>query len=379
MPELMSRTAVPRRVTAPHALASFAAVVHRHTGQDDVTIDCHVSGDGTAGTGVVTVELGDDPSFSVLVDRATAARDELPEASSAGAEEQEDVPETDYTFAYEADSLTLLAHGARAPGLEAAARTASLCGTHDPARRAVSALDPATEAESRGLRVLGHGDRTPPPPRCVHELVAERAAATPEAPAVSRAGRVLTYGELDARAEQPAVRLRAAGLGTHRVAAVLQRRSPELVVTLLSILGTGGAYLVLDPKDPAERQARLVRDAGAVLLIAEDGLGDRAPADLGGERVPSLIDLTLGILREDIEANKRYHLPDPPRLPVAITAIGWSRDFEVPYRSMGGRADCGTTDFEVLEDEQYTFTEAHAALLGVFSAGLLPTAAEHLR
>ncbi|MFE3165043.1 AMP-binding protein [Streptomyces sp. NPDC059224] len=371
MPELMSRTAVPRRLTAPHAPASFAAVVHRRAGRDDVTIGCHVSGDGTAGTGVVTVEPGDAPSFSVLADRTTAALDELPEASSAGAEEQEDVPETDYTFAYEADNLTLLAHDARAPGPEAAARTDSRCGTHDPARRAVSALNPATEAENRGLRVLGHDDGTPPPPpRCVHELVAERAAATPEAPAVSRAGRVLTYGELDARAEQPAVRRRAAGLG--------QQRSPELVVTLLSILETGGAYLVLDPEDPAERQARLVRDAGAVLLIAEDGLGDRALADLGGEQVPSLIDLTLGILHEDIEA-KRYHLPDPPRLPVAIPAIGWSRDFEVPYRSMGGRADFGTTDFEVLEDERYTFTEAHAALPGVFSAGLLPTAAEHLR
>ncbi|MER5519748.1 AMP-binding protein [Streptomyces sp. NPDC002763] len=344
MSELMSRTAVPRRVTAPHAL---------------VTIDCHVSGDGTAGTGVVTVELGDDPSFSVLLDRATAALHELPEASNAGAEEQEDVPETDYTFAYEADNLTLLAHGARAPGPGAAARTASLCGTHAPTRRAVPALAPAREAGSRELRALGHGDRTPPP-HCVHELVADRAAATPEAPAVSRTG-VLTYGEPDARAEQPAVGLLAAGLGTHPVAAVLQRRSPELVVTLLSILKTGGACLVLDPEDPAERQARLVRDAGAVLLTAEDRLGDRAPADLGDERVPSLIDLMLGILHEDIEASKRYHLPDPPRLPVAITAIGWSRGFEVP------------------EDEHHTFTEAHAALLGVFSAGPLPMAAEHLR
>jgi hypothetical protein len=150
MLELLSRTAVPRRVTAPHALASFAAVVHRHTGQDDVTIDCHVSGDGTAGTGVVTVEPGDDPSSSVLADRTTAALDELPEASSAP-------------------------------------------------------------------------------------------------------------------------------------------------------------------------------------------------------------------------------------LPAAITAIGWSRDFEAPFRSMGRQADCGTTDFEVLEDEHCTFTAAHATPLGVFSAGLLPTAAEHLR
>lgn len=100
---------------------------------------------------------------------------------------------------------------------------------------------------------------------------------------------------------------------------------------------------------------------------------------LGGEPVPSLIDLTLGILREDIEANKRYHLPDPPRLPVALTALGWSGDFEVPHATMGGWDRCGDTVFDVLEGEHYTFTEAPAALLDRFTAGLLPTTADRPR
>ena len=100
---------------------------------------------------------------------------------------------------------------------------------------------------------------------------------------------------------------------------------------------------------------------------------------LGGEPLPSLIDLTLGILRADIEANKPYHLPDPPRLPVALTAIGWDGDFEVPYRSMGGWDVCGDTVFELLQGEHHTFTEAPDALLQVFSAGLLPAAAGHPR
>jgi surfactin synthase thioesterase subunit len=93
---------------------------------------------------------------------------------------------------------------------------------------------------------------------------------------------------------------------------------------------------------------------------------------LGGEPVPSLIDLTLGILRADIEANKRYHVPHPPRLPVPLTAIGWTGDFEVPYRTMGGWDSCGDAEFEVLEGEHYSFTEAPAALLELFTAGLLP-------
>jgi amino acid adenylation domain-containing protein len=282
MTELMSRTAAPHGLAAPHVLASFAAVVHRYTAQDDVTLNCRVLGGDSARNGVVTVEVGDDPSFAVLVGRAATVLDELPAAPALGEEDadlHEDVLDTDYAFTYDGEVATLLVHGERATGLEVAAHAASRCGALDPAR-AVSALDLAEEAEVRGLRVLGHGDRTPPPARCVHELVAERAAAAPEAPAVSSGDRGLTYGELDARAEQLAERLRAAGLGPTRLAAVLQRRSPELIVTLLGILKTGAAYLVLDPEDPSERHARLVRDAGAVLMVAEAGLGERVPANL---------------------------------------------------------------------------------------------------
>lgn len=96
---------------------------------------------------------------------------------------------------------------------------------------------------------------------------------------------------------------------------------------------------------------------------------------LGAEPVPSLIDFTLSILREDIEANKRYHVPDPPRLPVPLTAVGWHGDVEVPHSTMGGWDLCGDTDFVVLEGEHYTFTEAPGTLLDVFSAGLLPAPA----
>ncbi|MEU6540677.1 non-ribosomal peptide synthetase [Streptomyces sp. NPDC047000] len=304
MTELMSRTAAPRTATAPRALASLAAVVHRRTGQDDVTVACHVTADGAVRSGTVTLGLGDDPSFAVLAARASAALDELP---AAGDEETgADAPDSDHTLVLDEESVTLLVHGARAPGLEAAAHTASRCGTEDPARR-VSALDLATSAQSRDLAALGRADRTPPPARCVHELVAERAAAAPGAPAVGRGDQVLTYGELDTRAERLARRLRTAGLGPHRVAAVLQRRSPDLVVTLLGILKTGGAYMVLDPQDPAERWAGLVADAGATVLVAEEGLRDRAPQGL-----PVIDPATEGTAGEAPDAPSAAPAPQDP-------------------------------------------------------------------
>jgi len=39
--------------------------------------------------------------------------------------------------------------------------------------------------------------------------------------------------------------------------------SPELIVTLTAILKSGGAYLYLNPAEPAEQRARIAPDAGA--------------------------------------------------------------------------------------------------------------------
>ena len=88
----------------------------------------------------------------------------------------------------------------------------------------------------------------------------------------------LSYGELDARANQLAHHLRSLGVGPEVVVGLCVERSLEMVVGLLGILKAGGAYLPLDPDYPPERLAFMLEDAGAPVLVTQAALLDRLPA-----------------------------------------------------------------------------------------------------
>jgi len=114
-------------------------------------------------------------------------------------------------------------------------------------------------------------------PRCIHELVAEQAARTPDRIAVSFRGTSLTYRELDDAADALAGRLRAVGVGGGSVVAVVLGRTPELIVTLSAILKAGGAYLYLDPAEPVEQRDRIVADARARIAVVAPQFADQSP------------------------------------------------------------------------------------------------------
>ncbi|CAM5331254.1 thioesterase [Streptomyces spiroverticillatus] len=88
---------------------------------------------------------------------------------------------------------------------------------------------------------------------------------------------------------------------------------------------------------------------------------------LGGEPHPDLIDLTLRVLRHDVEVNKRYHVAEPTRLPCPVTSLGWSRDTGIEPRLMSGWSACGDVDDVVLDGDHYAFVDAPADLVRLFT------------
>jgi amino acid adenylation domain-containing protein len=112
----------------------------------------------------------------------------------------------------------------------------------------------------------------------LHAQFAQQAARTPDAPAVVFRDEVLTYAELDARANRLARHLRARGAGPEVRVGICLERSPQTVVALLAVLKAGAAYLPLDPAYPADRLAYMLEDTGAPLLVTQSSLRGLLPA-----------------------------------------------------------------------------------------------------
>src|SRR6185369_17020673 len=107
----------------------------------------------------------------------------------------------------------------------------------------------------------------------VHEVFARHARRTPGALAVADPAESWTYGELDERADRLAAWLSGAGAGPGDVVAFWAHRSAPLVWGVLGALKAGAAFLMLDPRHPAPRQAQMLALArpAAWLRVAAAG------------------------------------------------------------------------------------------------------------
>lgn len=129
----------------------------------------------------------------------------------------------------------------------------------------------------------------------VPQLVAAQAAATPDAVALAANGEVVTYRELNSRANRLAQHLRSFGAGPGTLVALCLERSPELIVGALAVLKSGAAYVPLDPSYPPDRLTFMLNDSQSPVLLTRWYSGRALPPgrwqivdlDLDAEKIAS--------------------------------------------------------------------------------------------
>jgi amino acid adenylation domain-containing protein len=136
---------------------------------------------------------------------------------------------------------------------------------------------------------------------CVQHLFTAQAEQTPGATAVVFGRELLTYHELNSRANQLAHYLQKSGVGVESIVGIMAERSTEMVVGVLGILKAGGAYVPLDPENPRERLAFILEDTQARVLLTQERLLERLP-DEHGARVVCL-DADWKIIASESDSN----------------------------------------------------------------------------
>ncbi|MGC9382630.1 amino acid adenylation domain-containing protein, partial [Streptomyces sp. MH13] len=152
--------------------------------------------------------------------------------------------------------------------------------------RTVGTVDVLLPEERRQVLAEWNDTAVPVPPVTVPELVAARAAVTPDATAVvygdgADGTEELTYAGFDARVAALAALLRERGAVPETRVAVAVPRSADLLVAVHAVLRAGAVYVPVDPDLPAERIGLLLDDAAPACVLTTPGLVERFPR-LGG-------------------------------------------------------------------------------------------------
>ncbi|SER23906.1 non-ribosomal peptide synthetase [Actinokineospora terrae] len=135
----------------------------------------------------------------------------------------------------------------------------------DPGR-ALSGVDVLDQPERHALTVA-YNDTPAAASGSLTGLFEARAAVTPDAVAIRCGAEVLTYAEVNAKANRWARHLRAQGAGPERFVGLAIPRSAAAVVAMLAVAKSGSAYVPIDRAQPAARAAAVLAAVDPVLVL----------------------------------------------------------------------------------------------------------------
>ena len=156
--------------------------------------------------------------------------------------------------------------------------------------QSVGRIEMLAELECRQL-LYDWNDTAVPYPRekSVHELFEEQAAQRPDAVAVVFENSVLSYNELNRRANQLAHHLARLGVRRGARVGICMERGLVMIESLLAVLKTGGAYVPLDPEFPEERLHYMLTDSAPTVVLTEHRLREQL---LQMSAAPLVLDVT---------------------------------------------------------------------------------------
>jgi amino acid adenylation domain-containing protein len=216
----------------------------------------------------------------------------------------------------------------------------------------VADLSLLSPAEKQHLLRLSQGTETEfPRVSFFHELFEAQVQRTPTAVAVVFEDTVLTYEELNRRANQLAHLLISKGAGPEAIVAICLERSAETIIAMIAIWKAGSAYLPLDTADPAERLALALRETDAILVLTQE----RLVAGIASTGIPAIcLDRDQGIISKECAENCSVKT-NPSNLAYIIYTSGSTgapKGVHVEHRGLCNLSEAQIKTFELTGSER---------------------------
>lgn len=187
------------------------------------------------------------------------------------------------------------------------------------------------------------------------------APLSPDAIAVTAPDQSLSYAELEARTNQLARRLIAAGAGPDHIVGVSLRRCADLIVALLAVLKSGAAYLPLDPAYPVARLEFLMSDAQPVAIITTSDIKTPDNALLRIELSSADADATCATSAiEDADRISRLYPDHPAYVIYTSGSTGQPKGVVVSHRNILALLDATYPMFDLSAADVWTAFHSYA-------------------
>lgn len=111
---------------------------------------------------------------------------------------------------------------------------------------------------------------------CYYQVIERNASYYPDRVAAVDQYREITYGELNAQANQLANLMRNNGFGREDLAVIFAQRDISMLITILAIAKSGGAYIPLDPDHPDARLLKVLSQCQPKFIMTSKSLLDRS-------------------------------------------------------------------------------------------------------
>ncbi|MEL6867012.1 MAG: condensation domain-containing protein, partial [Bacteroidota bacterium] len=163
-----------------------------------------------------------------------------------------------------------------------------------------------------------------------------------------------TYEQLDHRSNQMGHYLRSKGIRPEQVVSVCLDRSVELLLSLWSLLKSGGVYLPLDPGYPPQRINQLLRESGSGYLLTSQSIVSKQEEALKKEVEILLIEEVLAALDNYPTSSITEEIPGDQLAYVIYTSgsTGRPKGAMIEHRGMLNHLYAKITDLGLNEESR---------------------------